>query len=333
MASLITTLVSTRSRAPCRAFLPSVKRTRARAAQPTARVPMSSGGGVADRSLSALCPATLAVTRVACLGDSLTRGDGAHERRPPREKRFKQRGNYPALLQDLLGPGYAVRNFGHGGASACNASDAPYAATRAYATARRWRADVVVLMLGTNDAKTMHWEGAACGGGGAYREGLRQLLRGLGVGEAPMLSGRGGAPAPMWKQPPRGFGQCSSSSFDTPRPGPAKLQPRSASATLQMCPGWPTLLALVSRRRVPPAVLLLQPPPILRERWGIARRLLRSVRRELSAFLPPPAAAPFHREGACARGRAYLMRVALSKPARAASKRLLGRVWLERGAA
>ena len=145
MASLITTLVSTRSRAPCRTFLPSVNcreaHARARRSRQPARVPMSSGGGVADRSLSALCPATsLAVTRVACLGDSLTRGDGAHERRPPREKRFKQRGNYPALLQDLLGPGYAVRNFGHGGASACNASDAPYAATRAYATARRWRA-------------------------------------------------------------------------------------------------------------------------------------------------------------------------------------------------
>ena len=213
--------------------------------------------GVADRSISALCPARdnpLAVTRVACLGDSLTRGDGAHERRPPREKRFQQRGNYPALLQDLLGPGYVVRNFGHGGAAACNVSDVPYAATRAYAAARRWRADVVVLMLGTNDAKAMHWEGAACGGGGAYREGLRQLLRGLGVGEEPVPSRRG------------------------------------------------------------PAVLLLQPPPILRERWGIARRLLRSVRRELGAFLPPPAAASFSQEGTCARGRAYLMLVALSKP-------------------
>ena len=58
-------------------------------------------------------------------------------------------------------------------------------------------------------------------------------------------------------------------------------------------------------------VLLLQPPPILRERWGIARRLLRSVRRELVAFLPPPAAASFSQEGTCARGRAYLMLVAL----------------------
>jgi lysophospholipase L1-like esterase len=213
--------------------------------------------GVADHSISALCPATanpLAVTRVACLGDSLTRGDGAHERRPPREKRFQQRGNYPALLQDLLGPGYVVRNFGHGGAAACNVSDVPYAATRAYAAARRWRADVVVLMLGTNDAKAMHWEGAACGGGGAYREGLRQLLRGLGVGEEPVPNRRG------------------------------------------------------------PAVLLLQPPPILRERWGIARRLLRSVRRELGAFMPSPAAARLSQEGTCARGRAYLMLVALSKP-------------------
>ena len=203
---------------------------------------------MADRS--ALCRATntsSAVTRVACLGDSLTRGDGAHERRPPREKRFTQRGNYPARLQDLLGPGYVVRNFGHGGASACNESDVPYAATRAYATARRWRADVVVLMLGTNDAKTMHWEGAACGGGGAYREGLRQLLRGLGVhglgvGEAPVPSGRGGAHAPVWET-------ALTRTFDTRAPPaltrPARSQPnarrppvpRPASANWQISSG------------------------------------------------------------------------------------------------
>ena len=101
--------------------------------------------------------------RVACLGDSLTRGDGTHERHPP--KRLAQRGNYPARLQALLGSGFWVRNFGHGGATACNSSDVPYIATRELAAARRWQPDVAVLMLGTNDAKTQHWEASmTCGG-------------------------------------------------------------------------------------------------------------------------------------------------------------------------
>ncbi len=197
-----------------------------------------------------LCKAsTSSRVRVACIGDSLTRGDGSHERRPP--KRLAQRGNYPAKLQELLGTGFWVRNFGHGGATACNSSEIPMAATREFAAARRWRPDVAVLMLGTNDAKKQHWEAATpCGGAPAYRSGLLQLLRALGV-----------------------------------------------AANVQSA----------RRERPPPLVVLLHPPPVLRDRWGISRRLLPLVRTELRALFPPPPAEATASAAACARGRAVLM--------------------------
>ena len=56
-------------------------------------------------------------TRVACLGDSITRGDALHE--PPYgthapysfAERMYSRGNYPATLQSLLGSRWHVANF------------------------------------------------------------------------------------------------------------------------------------------------------------------------------------------------------------------------------
>ena len=118
-----------------------------------------------------------AKVRVACVGDSLTRGDGSHEPRRPKGRGIAQRGNYPAILQKMLGDGFEVRNFGHGGATACNASDVPYAETTEWAEARRFRPDVIVLMLGTNDAKVQHWEQPHCGPA-AYAAGMRALLEG-----------------------------------------------------------------------------------------------------------------------------------------------------------
>ncbi len=74
--------------------------------------------------------------RVLCAGDSIT-----------------QRG-YPEVLQTLLGAGYTVRNVGHSGTTAMK-----HAGTRSYPDAdpRRDDADIVVIMLGTNDAKVESW--------------------------------------------------------------------------------------------------------------------------------------------------------------------------------
>ena len=101
--------------------------------------------------------------RVACVGDSLTRGDGLHEhppkhrvptsdmrRRNKKQFEIRQRGNYPALLARLLGPKADVRNFGHGGATACAGGNPPYGTVPEYGAALRFRPHVVLLMLGTN---------------------------------------------------------------------------------------------------------------------------------------------------------------------------------------
>ena len=99
--------------------------------------------------------------RVACLGDSLTRGDGSHEAR--QKSSLAGRGNYPMRLQRLLGTESAtVLNFGHGGATACNGSDIPYLRTREFRRALQWRPHLLILMLGTNDGKDKHW-GSPCG--------------------------------------------------------------------------------------------------------------------------------------------------------------------------
>merc|ERR1719326_704598 len=96
---------------------------------------------------------------------------------------LRERGNYPALLQRMLGThGWLVRNFGHGGATACNATALPYLQTRELAAAAAFRPHVVALMLGTNDAKTQHFERGPCAAGGSgagLRAGLAAIVAAL----------------------------------------------------------------------------------------------------------------------------------------------------------
>jgi lysophospholipase L1-like esterase len=73
--------------------------------------------------------------RVACVGDSITRASG-----------------YPAKLQMLLGSHYEVGNFGVDGATIVLNSSKPYMNESAYQKAIEFRPDIVVIMLGTNDA-------------------------------------------------------------------------------------------------------------------------------------------------------------------------------------
>jgi len=92
------------------------------------------------------------MTRVACIGDSLTWGFSLPDPR---------RQSYPALLQERLGEDYAVRNFGCNGASVRREADLPYVATLAYGESRAWNPDIVLLMLGSNDATPWDWDAAA----------------------------------------------------------------------------------------------------------------------------------------------------------------------------
>ena len=87
--------------------------------------------------------------RVACIGDSITWG---FTLLVP----WKQ--SYPALLQEMLGPGYEVRNFGYNDAAARFDADTPYVRKGVYRESLAWEPDIVLLMLGTNDTKHRNWD-------------------------------------------------------------------------------------------------------------------------------------------------------------------------------
>jgi lysophospholipase L1-like esterase len=73
---------------------------------------------------------------VACVGDSITEGSG-----------------YPENLQIMLGDNYKVGNFGVSGSTVLQNSDIPYMNQAAFWRAIAFQPSIVVVMLGTNDAK------------------------------------------------------------------------------------------------------------------------------------------------------------------------------------
>ena len=91
-----------------------------------------------------------AVVKVACVGDSITAGYGVGAQE-----------SYPAVLGKLLGSGYEVKNFGVSGTTLMKKGDSPYWRTDAYLQVGDFAPDLVVLMLGTNDAKERNWGGKA----------------------------------------------------------------------------------------------------------------------------------------------------------------------------
>ena len=95
-------------------------------------------------------PAGLA-QKIACVGDSITYGAGIPNR---------MTGSYPAQLGQMLRPysdQWEVRNFGVSGATLLRRGDLPYVQQSAYAEARQWLPDIVIIMLGTNDSKPQNW--------------------------------------------------------------------------------------------------------------------------------------------------------------------------------
>lgn len=81
------------------------------------------------------------VIHVACVGDSITAGASLY--------------NYPMYLQDMLGDGYEVKNFGLGGAAVRHKEESGggyfwYDSTQ-YQGSLQYDADVVFVMMGTND--------------------------------------------------------------------------------------------------------------------------------------------------------------------------------------
>ena len=86
--------------------------------------------------------------RVACVGNSVTWGYGLADRETQA---------YPVLLQELLGQGYDVRNFGHSGTTLLKHGHRPYVEQSEFHEALDFKPDYVVIHLGLNDTDPRNW--------------------------------------------------------------------------------------------------------------------------------------------------------------------------------
>ena len=107
--------------------------------------------------------------KVACVGDSLTYGNGHTD------------SAYPLVLQGLLGDGWVVENFGAGGRTATEGlsdevrPDRSYRDTQEYRNSMAMKADIVIICLGTNDIYMCDMDSEA--GKQGYINGIKNLMR------------------------------------------------------------------------------------------------------------------------------------------------------------
>ena len=84
--------------------------------------------------------------KVACVGNSITENIALSNEQ-----------KYPSILQDLLGNGYIVRNYGIGARTVLKKGDYPYWNEERYKEVLAWNPDIVIVKMGTNDAKAQNW--------------------------------------------------------------------------------------------------------------------------------------------------------------------------------
>ena len=111
-------------------------------AQTTVNAPSTSQTGTAGIAPSkSQTSAASTKTKVACIGDSLTRGYLLED----------AQSSYPAQLQQLLGAQYEVRNFGHTSSYVIDDGPVEYRNTEDYTAAIQYDADILIFMFGAND--------------------------------------------------------------------------------------------------------------------------------------------------------------------------------------
>jgi lysophospholipase L1-like esterase len=112
---------------------------------------------------SAISSPAESITRIACVGDSITFGAGVKDR---------AKNCYPAVLGRLLGKEYTVRNYGVNGATLLKKGDRTYWKLKAFKDATAFGPNIVIIKLGTNDTKPQNWNTA----GTDFEADLRTLI-------------------------------------------------------------------------------------------------------------------------------------------------------------
>jgi len=111
--------------------------------------------------------------RIACIGDSITNGaliPGCFFR------------SYPSVLQNLLGSGYHVENYGLNDRTLQSSGDKPYTAEKEFRNSVSFSPDIVVILLGTNDTKPANWRSKD-----HFMEEYRKLLNTISMGKNPRI--------------------------------------------------------------------------------------------------------------------------------------------------
>lgn len=88
--------------------------------------------------------------KVACIGDSITEGDVGGG--------VNSAVSYPSQLQNLLGEGYEIRNFGKCGFSVSKNAMNSYWTLEEFKTSQEYQPDIIIMMLGTNDVWCENWK-------------------------------------------------------------------------------------------------------------------------------------------------------------------------------
>ncbi len=107
----------------------------------------------------------LSAVRIACIGNSITDGAGID---------MNSEKGYPACLQNDLGAGYLVNNFGVSGRTMLNKGDYPYMKEQAWKDAMAFKPNIVIIKLGTNDSKPQNWRY-----GRDFKQDMQQMIDSL----------------------------------------------------------------------------------------------------------------------------------------------------------
>lgn len=86
-----------------------------------------------------------AQVKVACVGNSITQGWNGNP-------------SYVPILKKMLGKNYIVLNEGRSGATVLKKGNIPYWTQRVFSQTLKSNADIITIMLGTNDTKSKNWD-------------------------------------------------------------------------------------------------------------------------------------------------------------------------------
>ena len=99
-------------------------------------------------NLSVWAQGTNGPIRIACVGNSITYGAGIPNR---------DRDSYPAVLGQMLGRTYDVRNFGFSARTLLMKGDHPYMKEKMFTDVQSFNPNILIIKLGTNDSKPQNW--------------------------------------------------------------------------------------------------------------------------------------------------------------------------------